>query len=570
MIEKLKSVSRVSLFSIIPIIVFASNCLAVVAGDLRVYSTRNSIGIEWDISADENHNASCMVQYKREDSSDWLDALGLYRVDFGGENMMAGSVLFLQPGTQYDIRLAISDSDGGSQTREVSFWTKSDPELPRYGQVYHVIPGHGGGTGTVDDPFRGIASAQSAASPGDTFLLGNGTYSGETVFGTSGTSGQYIVWKGKNSGGAILETIRVDADHLWLENLTVQGHQYGLRTYRDPQDVVVVKNTFSGCHYCIYLNHGGTGWYIGDNVIIGDVEPGSGSFSGEGIELQHSDDHTVLHNSISKVADGISYPGRNCDIFGNEIFDVSDDGIEPDYGESNNRIYQNRISNAYHNGISFQPMNGAPWYIIRNQVAAPVESALKFRDAVDRSLIAHNTFVGWQGAQKYGSHFLLSVHSRNNLWISMTDWYAWENGSGGAANWKTDLDYDGFDWGNNSYAIKWGTRYETLSAFSSATGLEQNGIRIDKNTCLSGLEIPSAPPASMKVQHIQLKSGCAAIDAGQVLNNINTEYRGTAPDLGAHELGASLQHYGPRTSSPPPPGGGDGRATPFLHLLLGE
>ena len=40
------------------------------------------------------------------------------------------------------------------------------------------------------------------------------------------------------------------------------------------------------------------------------------------------------------------------------------------------------------------------------------------------------------------------------------------------------------------------------------------------------------------------------IDAGIVLPNINDEFTGRAPDLGAFELGKPLPHYGPRSEAP--------------------
>ncbi len=515
----------------------------------RSYSTYNSIGIEWDVAQDENHNATCTVGYRRVGDVNWKDGLPLFRVDFNGANMMAGSLFFLEPGTEFEVLLTFSDPDNGNETLILQIATRPLPVKPTGGRRLHVVPGSGGGRGTAADPFHGIEAAQVVAKPGDIFLLHSGMYPGETELSKSGTADKYIVWQAAPGEEPVFETLRIAADFTWLEGLLVTGNEYGLRTYSAPRGVVVTKNRFTECHYCVYLNHGGSNWYIADNTIVGDVEPASGDYGGEGIELNHSSGHVVAHNSISKVADGVSYPGQNCDIFGNEIFDVSDDGIEPDYGYANNRIWGNRISGAYHNGISFQPMNSAPWYILFNQVAAPVESGIKLRGNVDRALIAHNTFVGWQGAQKTGSSRLLSFHSYNNLWISVTDWYAWENGDGGVADWRTKLDYDGFDWGNYTYGFKWGDRYHDLAEFSAATGLQTHGVRVNKDTCFTKFTVPAPPPASVPFQHLTLRQGCNAVNAGLPLANINDHFLGTAPDLGAYEYGKALPHYGPRVNS---------------------
>lgn len=82
------------------------------------------------------------------------------------------------------------------------------------------------------------------------------------------------------------------------------------------------------------------------------------------------------------MADAISYCDRNCDIFGNDIFDVSDDALELDYGYANVRVWGNRIRDAHYNVFSFQPMFAGPWYFFRNQVitGADEQGLFKFRN----------------------------------------------------------------------------------------------------------------------------------------------------------------------------------------------
>ncbi|HID68958.1 MAG TPA: hypothetical protein EYP35_00510 [Desulfobacterales bacterium] len=51
-------------------------------GVLRSYSTIHSLGFEWDISGDDNHDASCLLHFRRQGEDTWKEALPLYRVDY--------------------------------------------------------------------------------------------------------------------------------------------------------------------------------------------------------------------------------------------------------------------------------------------------------------------------------------------------------------------------------------------------------------------------------------------------------------------------------------------------------
>ncbi len=524
-------------------------------GALETYATQHSIGIEWDISGDANHNAECLVSYRPQGEIEWRTAQPLFRVDFEAYDMLAGSVLFLQPGTTYEVRLQLSDVDGGAQTRTETVTTQAVPVMPTTGSTHHVVPGSGGGDGSAGNPFQGIAAAQAVAQPGDVFLLHAGDYgtAGQVFFTASGAPGNPIVWRNAGDGDAVFNQIRIEADHLWLHGLNLVlpdgNNDYGIRTSPPgPDHVVLTRNLFLNCHYCIYLNDGGSNWTIVDNTIVGNNDPASGSnFSGEGIELWHTSGHTVAYNRISRVADGISYPHRNVDIFGNEIFDATDDGIEADFGHANVRIWGNRITNVYNNGLSFQPMDGAPWYVLFNQVLAPNEDALKLRTRTDRVLLAHNTLVAWSGPVSASSDLIKNFTSLNNIWVSVQDRYIWENGGDGSLNFRTRLDYDGFDWGNFIYAFKWGdVRLPDIVDFQNMTGQEMHAVHIDRSSCFQQFDVPAAPPGPQPFQHLSLTAGCNAVDAGLALANINDGFIGAAPDLGALERNAPLPQYGPR------------------------
>ncbi len=533
-------------------------------GAFQIYSTVRSIGVEWDIIGDNNNNSQALVQYRVNGSTTWLDAQPLFRVNFQSYDMLAGSIMFLQEGTEYEVKLEFSDPDGGNETRIDIISTRAIPTFPTSGNTYHVIPGASGGDGSIGNPFQGIATADSMAQPGDTFLLHAGDYgtAGQIILNSSGAENNHIVWRSAGDGDAIIRQIRIYSDYVWFHEMTFmpydESNAYSIRTGQrgvdpGPVGVVITRNNFSNCLRCMNLNDGGSYWYIVDNTIVGINDPNDGiDLAGEGIELQRTSGHTVAYNSISMVADGISYPLNNVDIYGNDIFDTTDDGIEGDYGHNNIRIWGNRISNARANGLSFQPMNGAPWYILYNQVAAPEQSALKIRDRSDRVLLAHNTLVAMTGVvRSSSSHFLASFQSHNNIWVSINPRYIWENTRGTiGADWRTKWSHDAYDWNGSTYAFKWeNQRLTDIPAFQALTGQAGNSIEIDQNTCFETFNIPAPPPTPVPFQYMTLRSTCAAVDAGLALVNINDGYSGTAPDIGAYERGSPLPQYGPRPTS---------------------
>jgi hypothetical protein len=535
-------------------------------GQIRTDSTPGCISIEWDVTGDSDHDATCSVEYRKNGASEWKEALPLFRVDYRWWyhteraerpfNLFAGSILFLEPDTAYDVRLDLVDPDGGKSTQLVAVTTRPTPALPQNGRTLQVMPGAGGGEGTKADPYRGLATAQEAADPGDILLLHKGNY-GSFVFEKSGEPGKYLAWKADDSGEAVFSAVRVKANHLWFEGLRLQrkDEPNGLRALGGASDVVVRRNVFNGFHYSITLNRTSRYWYITDNVIVGDNDPVTGGIGGEGIELSHSSGHVVAHNDISRVADGVSYPERNCDIYGNDIHDVSDDGLEPDYGKANVRMWGNRIYNYHFNALSFQPMHCGPWYFIRNQVIGS-GGIFKFR-VQDRFVLVNNTFVKW-GSMGNRMHHILSSFSRNNLYISADGkgpiWAAIDCRQPQYClpniykpRWMTDVDRDGFDWGASPQAFRWenNKHFPDLKSFSESVGIEKNALRVKKEAIFQQWNIP-AEPAPVSAQHLTLRAGSAAVDAGAVVPNIGEDYVGKAPDLGAYEFGQTLPCYGPR------------------------
>jgi hypothetical protein len=388
-------------------------------------------------------------------------------------------------------------------------------------------------------------------------LLGAGNY-GISSITRSGSENNYIVWKAAGDGVAVMEGLTLNAASIWIDGLTFQNNQGatdGLRDSSGRDQVVLTNNSFSGFSYSIRLHPNSHDWHITDNTIVGDktqvFPPGEapGQFTGEGIELGRSSGHVVAYNRISRTADGISYPKRNVDIFGNDIFEVSDDGVETDYSYANNRVWGNRFHDVSNYVFSFQPQYGGPWYFVRNQ-ATGLGIALKFAGTTDRFVLVNNTFVN-EGDVTRSMQNMLHGLSRNNLFISADgSGTAWKTGIWNndietvfppyLPIWQTDVDYDGFDWGDGGTAIHWNrVDYPDLESFAAAIGIETHAIRVDKD--LIFIEFDNTGDA-----YLVLRPDGNAVDAGAVLANLLDVYHGPAPDLGALESGALLPHYGPR------------------------
>ena len=534
----------------------------------RITPTINSMGVQIDITGDGNYataRTTGTIRYRRAGTARWSRALDPLRIAYAGANQVNGSILFLDAGTTYELVIYLVDPDGGARTLSQTVTTRAVPSLPTGGRTFYVVPGSGGGSGTLADPFRGIATAQAIAQAGDIFNLRAGSY-GTVTFSAGGSAGRHVVWRAYTGEVPTFNQAFVAASLVWLEGLQFRNPPASsdtkfLRQTGDPSDVVVVHCDFAGANQAIRLTDDTptkfARWYIADNIIVGTKTPGVTDWNGEGIDLDNGTGNVVAHNRISRVADAISQPGADSDVFGNDIFDCTDDGIELDGAGANVRIWGNRIANV-NNGFSFQYMAGAPWYFVRNQFINAIEDPLKLRtldatNTVDRFVFVHNTVVNWwMGSGDYvesvHGYLMLGAIVKNNLWISANGGAMWDLG-GAARDWRTDFDHDGFDMGAPSVTGGFsynGAKYDSLTAFATASGLESHGISIDRSTCFTSFNVPSAPPSSVPVQTLTLRSTCNAVDTGERLPGIDDGFTGAAPDLGAYELNVPAPAFGPR------------------------
>ncbi len=571
----------------------AANASAPIGDPVLDPPTLRCLGVYWLIRGDDNQNARVEFDYRKGSTDAWRQGPPLFRVerrtepylDEGGKPkklqveappdgwLFAGSLLMLEPGTAYELRLKLIDPDGGSMEKRLKASTLAEPKAAADAPVRHVIPdrsGEWGGTGTAADPFRGLHIAQKSAQPGDIMLLHAGVYSGTFTIEKNGEPGKPIVWRAAGDGQVVLDA-RCPPDKLkgavveargahdvWFEGLTL-CNAYNLMRAPDAARIVVRGCQLRDAICGIVAKENSTGnlsgFFICDNTFDGVMpwpttqqqwhdlpESRAVWLSGSG--------HVVCYNRIRHWKDGMDTDdGPVCcaiDFHNNDVSEMFDDGSEMDGSERNTRNFLNRYTNTL-TGVSLQPVYGGPVYVYRNVMYNFQTEAFKLHNSPSGGILVHNTCVhNGQALELNTGEKVYHCIARNNIFLGT---------SGRAMDYSPslvhcDFDYDGYGGFSGPFFIKWDLeKYATPQEARAKSPAEKHCVVIDPATTFaSGIKPPADPKQVYDTATIDLRlaPGSAAVDAGEVLPGLNDGYAGNAPDLGAYELGGELPHYGPR------------------------
>ncbi|MCS7314044.1 MAG: right-handed parallel beta-helix repeat-containing protein [Bryobacterales bacterium] len=536
--------------------------------EVTTYPTIVNLSVEWKIEGDDNLNGVVRVYYRVVGEERWREALPLVRVPAGNsgarttptfswENRHSGSIFDLRPDTEYEVRLELEDPDGGSAERIVRARTRG-------------VPRAAAGAPVKQANALTLKEAEAAARPGDVLLLAPGYY-GEFTCTRDGEPGRPIVLRGRREGGlsATFDGVSLrNRRHVILENVTV----YGTVDLLGAEEVAVRHCTVVA-KYGIVANRppGARNCYIADNVVtwfMPWVPEGMGSESvyggpanvGEGIQIT-GPGNVICHNRVRGYRDCIStmedrgaHEQHSIDIYNNDVEVCVDDGIEADFSMGNCRIMRNRLTNCFI-GLSSQPSLGGPTYFIRNVMYNLIETAFKLSRGSIGNLLFHNTAVkvgdGFRvphGPEQYARSVF-----RNNLCLGGTgggQFGRYTSGSGRAfytpeTDPSNDFDWNGIGTHGTPFLAQLGpVRFNSFAELLAWPGL-QRMILVDLSV-FEAVEFPDPPVPERRVADLRLRPASAATDAGIRLANVNDNFHGAAPDLGAYESGEQPPHYGPR------------------------
>lgn len=334
-----------------------------------------NLGFEWGIQGDSNRNATVAVQFRAVGESSWRQALPLVRI--GGENVyrrrenldytvpdgFAGSILNLQPGTEYECQFRLSDPDGtqGQTEHTVRVKTRVEPQPSQEGRTLHVYPPDHEGP-RLEPNFTSLLQAyygaglgdwsvvwERRAQPGDTILMHAGLYRSERLNyvdpqmapfdGTlsltlKGTPEKPITIRAAGDGEVIFDgagnhrlfDVMASRYHIF-DGLTIRNTDIGI--FAGQKEVLgavglAVKNCrFENVGFGIWTEYAGSSdFYIVDNLFLGRDDRfrligwtgplwasagpyGSHQLTSYYAVKVYGPGHVIAHNAIAYFHDGI-------------------------------------------------------------------------------------------------------------------------------------------------------------------------------------------------------------------------------------------------------------------------
>ena len=649
---------------------------AVVTGELVIEPpTLINLGFEWFIQGDPNRNATVDVAFRKKGETAWKPALPLLRlqgeriyaesrIDLIAPNMFAGSVLDLEPGTAYDVRLTMADPDGvqGERSRIVTVSTRPEPQPYAGGRVFHVYPpGHTGQK--IEPAFEGLmcaynfwcagtdwaTSGRPRVRPGDTILVHAGVYQynryeytnnasvnrtvpldGTYYLTADGTEDMPIAIKAAGDGAVIFDgagnfalfDVRA-ADYTYFEGITFRNTevaiQAGTQFIAGARGLTVKKSRFENVGAGVFTNFAGSSnFYIADNTFIGRNDPNHLiGWNGEywtkfnGVEGQifppkmasyvavklYGPGHVVAFNYIADFHDGINvetygnpdgsyasgpgivegpkYPTREywdrrpvaIDFYNNYITNSHDNPIEADGSMHNIRIMRNMLINHASHAFCNQPTLGGPVYWIRNIAYNLPGGSTRLTNGAAGVLFYNNTILSETAVQGASN-----IHWRNNLMLGQnsapailsvntftsytsSDYNGFRLNPGAAASfqWSAPPQGTAADFTVPGRTARLENRtFASLTEYSKGTGQDAHSVAVDYDVFvnvrrLDAQDVPSVQRLYKAADFdFRLKPGSAAVDRGIALPTVTEGHAGSAPDLGALEVGKPLPHYGPR------------------------
>ena len=499
----------------------------------KAASTFECIGLRAPYAGDRNRNAHCRVRY-REQGGQWRQGMDLIPCPKDGE--FRGSLLWLKPGTTYQIELQAADPDAKGEPQRLALAAATWAEAVPIAET-RKLP-----AGIVAKPLvieaKGSPDGWIRYAPPDGLptTIDAGTQARAAV---SIRNSAFVIVEGLVIRGGTKDAVSVgDSRHVRIRGCEMAG--WGTPGTRGPDGRFVGENgRLINYHTGVFIGPGTSQIVVEHNFMHAPRGTANSWEFGhpvgpQGVVICNTEgNHVVRYNdvvgderhwwndAIESISNGAvgGGPYRDTDIYGNVLFFSNDDGTELDGGQINVRYWHNWIETALC-GVSCAPCVKGPCYVFRNVIAhlgderGKPGSAFKMGGGQAWSpgldLILHNTIYGKGGglcSVGYATSSGYRAFSRNNLFAGPKSYIDVLDKSRPPVS---DFDYD--------LIARRGARV--------AEGNERHAV--------------TDAPEFLDARHgdWRLAAGSPGIDAGVGLPGVNDGFRGAAPDMGAFEQGS--------------------------------
>jgi hypothetical protein len=334
-------------------------------------ATLHCLGFEWRIGGDDNRNAQVAVRYRKAGEAKWREGLPLLRIgdekvwrsreslEHWTPRMFAGSILHLEPETEYQCEFQMADPDGvrGDPGRRATVKTRGVPRASAGGRVLHVYPPNHAGP-RKEPSFTGLLEAYYGAGlgdwdvvrerpvkPGDAIEVHAGLYKanlrdyvdphripfhGAYVLTIDGAPERPIVIRAAGDGEAIFDGAGayrlfdvMAADYNYFEGLTIRNTDIafyaGLKDVLGCSGLVVRNCRLENVGIGVNAQYAGSkNFYIADNVMIGRDDryrlngwtQSAGIYGPSPLDSYlgvkvYGQGHVICHNDVRYFHDGI-------------------------------------------------------------------------------------------------------------------------------------------------------------------------------------------------------------------------------------------------------------------------
>ncbi|ANB26844.1 hypothetical protein A6F57_17665 [Alteromonas stellipolaris] len=337
----------------------------------------------------QDEDSTSDVRYRAVNSNTWLPALELAWEPIYGA--LSGSIVHLQPETDYEVEVLITDYEGTTELYSFEFETRPNSPPIDPDKIYYLSEIYSGGQ--LDLEALNIQGSENGYAK----IIGDGQVieaSSDFLSAVNIGSQAYIMLENFTiKGGERYGIFAKNTHNIWIKGCDISEYGRIATVYKNNKGYSSeISNSPINYDSGIYLektgvsviedceihspnhsaNHWGYGHPNGPNALQVYAYHPDEKYRGQMIVRNNRFYGTDTHR-FNDVIEGRKNFWRNggfvrdSAIYGNYLAYANDDLIEIDGGQRNVLVYENEITQGYA-GISIAPNRLGPSYVFHNHI----------------------------------------------------------------------------------------------------------------------------------------------------------------------------------------------------------